>query len=262
MKNPFKDNNGTPIRLEKVLLVIKQMELASSGAALLTPNGGRFRASARAMNAGFLTVVKSTALKISELSKDGEFLVIIMASLLVIRLMVLALSGVPLLTQNGDGSLARLKAMNAGFLTVVKSTALKISSLFLNTMISRKVLLVTKQMELVSSGAALLTLNGGRFPASARAMNAGFLTVVKNTLLEISELSKDGDSHSNKKVHLLVSRLMVLVLSGVPLLTLNLAEFPVKLKMVNAGFHTVVKSAKLMISIMSSSNERILTICE
>ena len=185
-----------------------------------------------------------------------------MASLLVIRLMVLALSGVPLLTLNGDGSLVRLKAMNAGSLMVVKSTALKISSLFLNTMISRKVLLVTKQMELVSSGAALLTLNGGRFQASARAMNAGSLMVVKNTLLEISELSKDGDSHSNKKVHLLVSRLMVLVLSGALLLTLNGAVSPVKLKMVNAGSHTVVKSAKLMISIMSSSNERILTICE
>ena len=67
MKNPFKDNNGTPIRLEKVLLVIKQMELASSGAALLTPNGDRFPVSARAMNAGSLMVVKSTALKISEL---------------------------------------------------------------------------------------------------------------------------------------------------------------------------------------------------
>ena len=103
-----------------------------------------------------------------------------------------AIFGALLLTLNGAVSPVKLKKVNAGFPTVVRSAAqettqLSVDIVFLDSQtISLKEIRPTEQ---ALSGVLSLTHNGAVFPVKLKKVNAGFRMVVRSAALKILTMS-------------------------------------------------------------------------
>ena len=98
-------------------------------------------------------------------------------------------------------------------------------------------------------GMQLLTLNGGKFLEKLMVVLVGSPTEVRSTRLTISSSFKDN-ARLRKYLHGLNhkdSKMMVQVLFGALLQTLNLDRFAERLKMALAGSLMVEKSTRLTI---------------